>query len=51
LDRADPQWEAVPGEAPLFYLMAVFSCKMAGSFAPWALRLPSALMAMGTVAW
>ncbi|MDR3670574.1 MAG: glycosyltransferase family 39 protein [Holophaga sp.] len=36
---------------PLFYWMAVLSCKAAGSFAPWALRLPSALMAVGTVAW
>jgi 4-amino-4-deoxy-L-arabinose transferase-like glycosyltransferase len=36
---------------PLFYLMGVFSCRMAGSFAPWALRLPSALMAVATVAW
>ena len=36
---------------PLFYLMGVLSCKAAGTFAPWALRLPSALMAMATVAW
>jgi 4-amino-4-deoxy-L-arabinose transferase-like glycosyltransferase len=36
---------------PLFYLMAVLCCRAAGDFAPWALRLPSALMAIGTVAW
>lgn len=36
---------------PLFYWMGLLSTGAAGSFTPWALRLPSALMALGTVIW
>ncbi len=36
---------------PLHYLMGVAATRLAGSFEPWALRLPSALMAIGTVGW
>jgi 4-amino-4-deoxy-L-arabinose transferase-like glycosyltransferase len=36
---------------PLAYLLAVLACRAAGSFAPWALRLSSALLALATCAW
>ena len=36
---------------PLFYLMGVLTHHLAGSFEPWVLRLPSAVMAVGTVVW
>ncbi|BDU70994.1 ArnT family glycosyltransferase [Mesoterricola silvestris] len=36
---------------PLHYLLGVASTALAGTYDPWALRLPSALMAIGTVAW
>lgn len=36
---------------PLHYLMGVATTRLAGTFEPWALRLPSALMAIATVAW
>ncbi|WP_306598099.1 glycosyltransferase family 39 protein [Geothrix sp. 21YS21S-2] len=36
---------------PLHYLMGVAATRLAGTFEPWALRLPSAFMAMATVAW
>ena len=36
---------------PLFYAMGALVCRLTGSLDPWALRLPSALLALGTVAW
>ena len=36
---------------PLFYALGALCCRLFGTFAPWALRLPSALLAMGTVIW
>ncbi len=36
---------------PLHYLLGVAATGLAGTFEPWALRLPSALMSIGTVAW
>ena len=36
---------------PLFYALGALCCKLFGTLAPWALRLPSALLAMATVAW
>ncbi|NTV75260.1 MAG: hypothetical protein HGA66_13780 [Holophaga sp.] len=36
---------------PLPYLMGVAASRLAGTFEPWVLRLPSALMAIATVAW
>lgn len=36
---------------PLFYAMGALVCRLTGSFQPWALRLPSALLALATVAW
>lgn len=36
---------------PLFYAMGALVCRLTGSFEPWALRLPSALLALATVAW
>lgn len=36
---------------PLFYALGALVCRLTGSFEPWALRLPSALLALGTVGW
>ncbi len=36
---------------PLFYAMGAAVCKVFGTFEPWALRLPSALMAVATSVW
>lgn len=36
---------------PLFYALGALVCRLAGSFEPWALRLPSALLALATVVW
>ncbi|HET6329337.1 MAG TPA: glycosyltransferase family 39 protein [Holophagaceae bacterium] len=36
---------------PLFYALAALVCRATGSFDPWALRLPSALLALATVVW
>jgi hypothetical protein len=36
---------------PLFYALGALVCRATGSFEPWALRLPSALLALATVAW
>jgi len=36
---------------PLFYALGALLCRVTGSFEPWALRLPSALLAMATVGW
>lgn len=36
---------------PLFYVLGALVCRATGSFEPWALRLPSALLAMATVVW
>ncbi|WP_306590987.1 glycosyltransferase family 39 protein [Geothrix sp. 21YS21S-4] len=36
---------------PLFYALGALVCRATGSFDPWALRLPSALLALATVAW
>jgi len=34
---------------PLFYALGALGCRAFGSFEPWVLRLPSALMAMATM--
>jgi 4-amino-4-deoxy-L-arabinose transferase-like glycosyltransferase len=36
---------------PLFYVLGALVCRITGSFEPWALRLPSALLALATVIW
>ena len=36
---------------PLFYAMGALGCRLFGSYEPWVLRLPSALLAMATVGW
>jgi 4-amino-4-deoxy-L-arabinose transferase-like glycosyltransferase len=36
---------------PLFYALGAVCCSTFGSFHPWVLRLPSALLAMATVVW
>jgi len=36
---------------PLFYAMGALVCRALGTFHPWALRLPSALLALGTSLW
>jgi len=36
---------------PLFYALGALVCRATGSFEPWALRLPSALLALATVVW
>ena len=36
---------------PLFYALGALVCKAFGTFEPWALRLPSALLAMATSVW
>lgn len=36
---------------PLCYALGALVCRATGSFEPWALRLPSALLALATVAW
>ncbi|MBI1751088.1 MAG: glycosyltransferase family 39 protein [Acidobacteria bacterium] len=36
---------------PLFYALGALVCRATGSFEPWALRLPSALLSLATVAW
>jgi 4-amino-4-deoxy-L-arabinose transferase-like glycosyltransferase len=36
---------------PLYYAFGAMVCRTFGTFQPWALRLPSALLAMGTCAW
>lgn len=36
---------------PLFYALGALVCRATGSLEPWALRLPSALLALATVAW
>jgi 4-amino-4-deoxy-L-arabinose transferase-like glycosyltransferase len=36
---------------PLFYAFAALVCQAFGTFEPWALRLPSALLAMATCVW
>jgi 4-amino-4-deoxy-L-arabinose transferase-like glycosyltransferase len=36
---------------PLFYAFAALICRAFGTFEPWALRLPSALLAMATTVW
>lgn len=36
---------------PLFYALGALVCRVTGSFEPWALRLPSALLALLTVMW
>jgi 4-amino-4-deoxy-L-arabinose transferase-like glycosyltransferase len=36
---------------PLFYALGAICCHLFHSFHPWVLRLPSALLAMGTVLW
>jgi len=36
---------------PLYYLLGVLSCRFFGLFDPWTLRLPSAVLAIGTVMW
>ena len=36
---------------PLFYLFGALVCSAAGHFQPWALRLPSVLLALGTSGW
>jgi 4-amino-4-deoxy-L-arabinose transferase-like glycosyltransferase len=36
---------------PLFYAFSALVCRAAGTFEPWALRLPSAILALATVVW
>ena len=36
---------------PLFYALGALGCRLFGTFDPWVLRLPSALLAMATVLW
>lgn len=36
---------------PLFYAFGALCCRIFGSFEPWVLRLPSALLAMATTTW
>jgi hypothetical protein len=36
---------------PLFYALGAVGCRLFGTFQPWALRLPSALLAMATMLW
>lgn len=36
---------------PLYYFMAVWACRLVGSFDPWVMRLPSAMLAVATVFW
>ncbi len=36
---------------PLFYALAAWGCRMLGTTEPWALRLPSALLAIATAFW
>jgi 4-amino-4-deoxy-L-arabinose transferase-like glycosyltransferase len=36
---------------PLFYAMGALGCRLFRTFEPWAMRLPSALLAMATVVW
>jgi 4-amino-4-deoxy-L-arabinose transferase-like glycosyltransferase len=36
---------------PLYYLVGALVARVAHSFSPWVLRLPSALFALGTMAW
>jgi 4-amino-4-deoxy-L-arabinose transferase-like glycosyltransferase len=36
---------------PLYYAFGALVCRTFGTFQPWALRLPSALLAMATCAW
>ena len=36
---------------PLFYAMGALVCRALGTFHPWALRFPSALLAFGTSLW
>lgn len=36
---------------PLFYALGALACRTFGTFDPWVLRLPSALLAAATVVW
>ena len=36
---------------PLYYALGALVCRAFGTFQPWALRLPSALLAMATCVW
>jgi len=36
---------------PLYYAFGALVCRAFGTFQPWALRLPSALLALATCAW
>ena len=36
---------------PLFYALGAIGCRLFGTFEPWVLRLPSALLAMTTMLW
>ncbi|MDR3673497.1 MAG: glycosyltransferase family 39 protein [Holophaga sp.] len=36
---------------PLYYLVGVAAARLCSSFAPWVLRLPSALFALATLVW
>jgi len=36
---------------PLFYALGALVCRLFGTFQPWALRLPSALLAMAASLW
>lgn len=36
---------------PLYYAVGALAARLAHSFDPWVLRLPSALFALGTMAW
>ncbi len=36
---------------PLFYIFAALIARACGSFEPWVLRLPSALLALATMVW
>jgi 4-amino-4-deoxy-L-arabinose transferase-like glycosyltransferase len=36
---------------PLFYALGAIGCRLFGTYEPWVLRLPSALLAMATVVW
>lgn len=36
---------------PLFYALGALCCRLFGTFDPWVLRLPSALLAMATTVW
>ena len=36
---------------PLFYFLSALGCRALGTFEPWAIRLPSAMLAMATTLW